>query len=123
MTSFAGDVFNVPQSAKLPNPPKGIDYVAIALVSDSATMIGFAMVTVSEWTDRRHGVKNKRPMAEVLLHRPGVVMEVPDDGLIGDDDPAYEALGRGELLWSGRRFRLEWADEHTARKVYEDYFA
>lgn len=123
MTSSVGDVFNVPRSAKLPNPPRGTDYVAIALVFDSATMIGFAMVTVSEWTDRRHGVTKKRPMAEVLLHRPGVVMDVPDDGVIGDDDPAYEALGRGELLWSGRRFRLKWADEQTARKAYEDYFA
>lgn len=122
ITSSVGDVFNVPQFARLPNPPKGTDYVAMALVFDGATMIGFAMVTVSEWTDRRHGVKRTRPMAEVLLQRTGAVMEVPDDGLIGDEDPAYEALGRGELLWSGRRFRLEWADEQTARKVYRDYF-
>ena len=122
MTSSVGDVFNVPQSAKLPKPPKGADYVAIALVFDGATAIGFAMVTVSKWTDRRDGVKRTRPMAEVLLQRTGVVTEVPDDGLIGDDDPAYEALGRGELLWSGRRFRLEWADEQTASKVYRDYF-
>lgn len=123
MISPAGDVFNVPQSAKLPDPPKGTDYVAIARVFDGSTMIGFASITVSEWTDRRHGPRRARQMAEVLLHRPGVAAEVPDDGLIGDDDPGYEALGRGELIWSGRSLQLEWVDEDTAKRVYSDYFS
>jgi hypothetical protein len=122
-SSSADDIFNVPEPAKLPNPSNGTDYVAIASVFDDSISIGFAMLTVTDWTTGRGRRKSTRPIAEVLLHRLGVETAVPDDGIIGDDDPAYEALGRGELLWSGHRFRIEWLDRAEAQRAYDQYFA
>lgn len=123
MVSSASDAFHVPDAAKLPNPPKNTDYVAIAEVLEDSTTIGYAMITVAQWTRRPQHVKSTRPMAEVILHRLGVAASVPDDGLIGDDDPAYEALGRGELLWSGRRYQLRWLDRDSTERAYSAYFA
>lgn len=102
------DRFNVPDYAKIDNPPKNNDYVAIAAIFDGEARIGFAMFTVTDWATGRGRRKSSRPMAEVLLVRPGAETAVPDDGLVGEDDPAYEAIGRGELIWSGRSFRIQW---------------
>lgn len=110
------------QTARLPVRPKNTDYVAIAEVLNESSLIGYAMITVSQWTRLPRGTNLTRQQAEVILHKLGVVAAVPDDGIIGDDDPAYEALGRGELLWSGITYKLRWPDQAVAGSIYREYF-
>lgn len=117
------DVFNVPPGAKLSHPPKKTDYVAIACVIDDGTPVGYARVAVTDWTTGRGRGKVTRPFAEVLVHHLGPVSAVPDDGLIGEDDPAYEALKRGDLLWSGHRYTLRWLEREDGEQVHAQYFA